>query len=94
MYLLFFFRLLLITLALIDDGKILSVDGYTWKLSCSLTILHHLLFLLLSYNYDGETLPFNKGSVYFTANTLAATDQLELLCCQSKIRSCGMTQFE
>jgi len=29
---------------------------------------------------------FISGSVYFTTNILVATDQLELLCCQSKIR--------
>jgi len=33
-----------------------------------------------------------KGSVYFTANILAATDRLQLLCRQSKIRSRGMTR--
>jgi len=30
----------------------LSVCGYTLKLSCSLTIFHHVLVLLLSYNCD------------------------------------------
>jgi len=30
------------------------------------------------------------GSVYFTAKILVATDQLELLCCQTKIRSRGV----
>jgi len=35
-----------------------------------------------------------EGSVYFTTNILAATDWLELLCCQSNIRSRGMMQFE
>jgi len=35
-----------------------------------------------------------KGSVYFTANILAATDWLELLSCQSNIRSRGIRQFE
>jgi len=34
------------------------------------------------------------GSVYFTVNILVATDQLELLCHQSKIWSPGMMQFE
>jgi len=34
------------------------------------------------------------GSVYFSPKILAATDQLELLCRQSNIRPCGMTQFE
>jgi len=37
---------------------------------------------------------FQIGSVYFTANILAATDQLELLCFQSNIKSRGMTHFE
>ena len=30
------------------------------------------------------------GRVYFTAKILVATDQLELLCCQTKIRSRGV----
>ena len=34
------------------------------------------------------------GSVYFTAKMLAATDRLELLCCQSNIQSHGMTQYK
>jgi len=34
----------------IEDSKFISVYGYTWKLSCSLTIFHHVLVLLLSYN--------------------------------------------
>jgi len=34
------------------------------------------------------------GSIYFTANILAATDWLKLLCRQSNIQSRGMTQFE
>jgi len=46
------FRLWLIALALIEDGKFISVYGYTWKLSCSLTIFQHVLVLLLSYNHD------------------------------------------
>jgi len=46
------FRLLLITLALIEDDKFFSVNGYTWKLSCSLNIFHHVLVLLLRYNCD------------------------------------------
>jgi len=33
------------------------------------------------------------GSVYFTGDILVATDRLELLCQQSKIRSHGMTQY-
>jgi len=35
-----------------------------------------------------------KGSVYFTANILAATDRLELLCRQLNICSRGMMQFK
>ena len=46
------FRLLLIVLALIDDGKFISVYDYTWKLSNSLTIFHHVFVLLLRYNCD------------------------------------------
>ena len=34
------------------------------------------------------------GSVYFTGDILAATDRLELLCRQLKIRSPGMTQYQ
>jgi len=34
------------------------------------------------------------GSVYFTTKMLAATDWVELLCCQSSIWSHGMMQFE
>jgi len=34
--LLVLFRLWLIALALIEDGKFISVYGYTWKSSCSL----------------------------------------------------------
>ena len=37
------FRSLLITLALIEDGKFILVYGYTWKLSCSVTIVYHVL---------------------------------------------------
>jgi len=48
--LLVLFRLLLIALALIQDGKFKSVYGYIWKLSCSVAIFHHVLVLLLSYN--------------------------------------------
>jgi len=50
--LLVLFRLLLIALALIEDGKFTSINGYTWKLSCSLTIFHRVRVLLLSYNCD------------------------------------------
>jgi len=46
------FRLLFIALALIEDGKFISVYGYTWKLSWFVTIIHHVLVLLLSYNCD------------------------------------------
>jgi len=35
-----------------------------------------------------------KCSVYFSGDILAATDRKELLCGQSKIRSCGMTQYQ
>jgi len=42
----------LIALALIEVGKFFSVYGHTWKLSCSVTIFHHVLVLLLSYNCD------------------------------------------
>ena len=35
-----------------------------------------------------------KGSVYFIGDSLAATNRLELLCCQSKIRSRGMMQYQ
>ena len=45
-----------------------------------------------------QNLPFltwlKEGSVYFTGDILVATDQLELLCRQSKIRSHGMTQYQ
>jgi len=44
---------LLIASALIKDGKFISVDGDIWKLTrCSVTIFHHVLVLLLSYNCD------------------------------------------
>jgi len=36
----------LIALALIEDGKFISVYGYTWK------IFHHILVLLLRWNCD------------------------------------------
>jgi len=49
--LLVLFRLLLIALALIDDGKFISVYGYTWKLGCSLAIFHHVGLLVLLLNY-------------------------------------------
>jgi len=35
-----------------------------------------------------------KGIVYSTGDILAATDWLELLCRQSKIWFCGMTQYK
>jgi len=50
--LLVLFRLLLIAFALLEDGKFISVYGYTWKFSCSLTIFHHANVLLLSYKCD------------------------------------------
>jgi len=46
------FRLLLIALALIEDDKFISVYGYIWKVSCSITFFHHVLVLLLRYNCD------------------------------------------
>jgi len=58
--LLVLFRLFLIALALIEDGKFISVYGYTWKLSCSLAIFHHALVLLLRCNCDWATLSYNK----------------------------------
>ena len=58
--LLVLFRLLLIALALIEDGKFISVYGYTWKMSWSVTIFHHILVLLLSYNCDWGILSFHK----------------------------------
>jgi len=48
--LLVLFMVWLIALTLTEDGKLISVYGYTWILSCSLTIFHHVLVLLLSYN--------------------------------------------
>ena len=50
--LLVLFRLLLIALALIDGGKFMLVYGYTWKLTCYVTIFHPVLVFLLSYNCD------------------------------------------
>ena len=50
--LLILFRVFSIALALVEDGKYISVYGCTWKLSCSPTIIHHVLVLLLSYNCD------------------------------------------
>jgi len=35
-----------------QDSKFISVYGYTWKLSFSLTIFQHVLVLLLPYNFD------------------------------------------
>jgi len=52
MGLLVLFRLWLITLALIEDGKFISVYGYTGKINCSLTIFDHVLVLFLRYNCD------------------------------------------
>ena len=59
-YFLVLFRLLLIASALIEDDKFISVNGYTSKLSYSLTVFHHVLVLLLRYNCDWGTLTFNK----------------------------------
>jgi len=55
-----FVQIVVDRLSFIKDDKFISVNGYTRKLSCSLTIFHHVLVLLLSYNCDGGTLPFNK----------------------------------
>ena len=44
------FRLWVITLALTEYGKFISVYDYTQKLSCSLTIFHRVFVLLLSCN--------------------------------------------
>jgi len=60
-HMLVLFRLLLTLLALIEDSKFISVYRYKWKSSWSLTIFHHVLVLLLSYNCDWGTLPFNKS---------------------------------
>jgi len=40
------FRLLLIVLALIDNGKFISVYCYTWKLSCSLNLSSRTCFVI------------------------------------------------
>jgi len=54
------------------------------------------MFIAVANCLEAYLLPkkfgFAKGSVYFTANILAATDRLELLRRQSNIRSPGMTQ--
>ena len=50
--LLVLFKLLLIALALAEDGRFISGNGYTWKLSCSLAIVHHVLVLLLLCDCD------------------------------------------
>jgi len=47
-----FVQIIVDRLALIEDGKFISVKGYTWKLSWSVTIFHHILVLRLSYNCD------------------------------------------
>ena len=39
----------LIALARTEDGKFISVCGYTWKLSCSLSIFYCVLVFLLNY---------------------------------------------
>jgi len=45
-----FVQIVVDRLTIIEDGKFISVYGYTWKLSCSLTIFHHVHVLLLNYN--------------------------------------------
>jgi len=47
------FRFLLIALALIEDGKFISVYGCTWELSCFVVIFLHVYVLLLGYDCDG-----------------------------------------
>jgi len=42
----------MIALALIEGDKYISVYGYTCKFSWSVTIFHHVLIFLLSYNCD------------------------------------------
>jgi len=50
---------------------------------------------VINYYYlSTARLRLKKGSVYFTAKILAATDQLELLCRQLNIRSRGMMQYK
>jgi len=41
---------------------------------------------------NGSVVSILFGSIYFTGDILAATDQLELFCRQSKIRTRGMSQ--
>jgi len=53
-----------------------------------LSLLANLLARIVS------VFSFTKGSVYATATMLVATDQLELLCRQSNIRSRHMTQYK
>jgi len=78
--LLVLFRLLLIALALIEDDKFISVNGYTWKLSCSITIFHHVLVMLLRYNSGWGTFPFNKlisiGSYSITLQLLISLEKM------------------
>ena len=43
---------IVVALALIEVGKFISFYGYTWKLSCSFRIFHHVLVLLLRYTCE------------------------------------------
>jgi len=69
------------------EPKILDALAGAWNLSLGSTAL-------VAQCRNGNALLYYLGSVYFTAKILAATDQLELLCRQSNIRSRGMMQFE
>jgi len=53
--------------------------------------MHYMQLLTKKRNNYSGCFSFGKGSVYFTGDILATTDRVELLCRQSKIRSCGMT---
>jgi len=44
--------------------------------------------------YRSNAHHYDLGSVYFTGNILAAAGRLKLLRRQSKIWSCGMTQYQ
>jgi len=54
-----FVRIVVDRFRFIEDGKFqyIAIHGNS---SCSLTIFHHLLVLLLSYNCDWGILSFNK----------------------------------
>jgi len=62
------------------------------------TVLFHIklqhAYSIRQQNNSHQWFIYTKGSVYFTGDILAATDLLELLCQQSKIRSRGMTQYK